>query len=138
VCEGTDGKAVHARFRHRFDRFQPQAPASLQAHRWVPPSQDHGSAQVRNPHVVEQDQFGTCGQSIADLFQVVAFDLKRQMGSGGAHGPDRRPDPVGPRDMVVLHQRGVSKSLAVVRSTAAAHRVLLQQAQPGRGLAGVT
>ena len=41
------------------------------------------------------------------------------------------------REVVVLHQHGVGQVEAVVVAAADPHRVLLQHAQPGRGLAGV-
>ena len=62
-----------------------------------------------------------------------------------AAGPARRrarpriaaADPARRRHVVVLDQRGVAEAHAVVDPAAAAHGVLLQLAQPGRGLAGV-
>ena len=46
-------------------------------------------------------------------------------------------DPAGRDDVVVLDQRRVRQRHPVVDAAAAAHRVLLQRAQPGRRLAGV-
>ena len=50
---------------------------------------------------------------------------------------ERRADTAGRHHVVVLDQRGVGQGHAVVDAAAAAHRVLLQRAQPRGRLAGV-
>src|ERR1700729_2907123 len=114
-----------------------QPAAGFQPGSRVLAGQAHGGVQVGQVHVVEQDEPGARGQGLAYLGKVVAFDLERHAWSGGAYGPDRLGDPAGGRDVVVFHERGVAEAHAVVPSAAAPYRVLLELAQPWRGLAGV-
>ena len=51
--------------------------------------------------------------------------------------PERRGDAAGRRDMVVLDQHRVVQAEAVVPAAADADRVLLEETEPGRGLARV-
>ena len=54
----------------------------------------------------------------------------------GARPLERRADPAGHRDMVVLDQHRVVEAEAVIGAAAQPHRLLFEDAQAGGGLAG--
>ena len=130
----TKSTPVSATARAVSSRSPPLASSRV---RGVAAGQGDGRAQVGQVHVVEQDEPGAGLQRLADLVQGVALHLERQRGCGRADGGDRRGDPAGRRDVVVLDERGVAESHPVVAAAAAPHGVLLQLAQPRGGLAGV-
>ena len=77
------------------------------------------------------------GQRLVQLLQRLDFDLDRQSGCGGQRPAHRRPDAPGEPLVVVLDQDGGVEPGAMVGAAAAAHRVLLEDAQRRRGLAGI-
>ena len=58
-------------------------------------------------------------------------------GAAGQRAPGGLPHPAGQRRVVLLDQHGVVEAAPVVGAAAGAHRLLLEVAQAGRGLAGV-
>ena len=74
---------------------------------------------------------------LVELVEGLHFHLHRGPGRDVPGLPDRRRDAAAGGDMVLLDQEGVPQADAVVVAAATGHRVLLRQAQPGQGLAGV-
>ncbi len=77
-------------------------------------------------------------ERLLQFFQRAHFHLDRLRAAPVAHSAlQRRHNSSGQRDVVVLDQHSVGKIEAVILSAAAAHRVLVDHAQAGSGLAGV-
>ena len=75
-------------------------------------------------------------EHLAQLLERIDLDLDLdQMSGAGARALQHGADAAGDRDVVVLDQHGVVEPEAMVEPAAAAHRVFLQRAQAGRGLA---
>ncbi len=97
----------------------------------------HGLGERRQVHVVEQHGVHPERQRLVQLFQSVHLDLDlHHVTDGGARPLDRRAEAAGQGAVVVLDQHAVVEAEAMVAAAAAAHRVLLEGAQPGGGLAG--
>ena len=100
--------------------------------------QRHGLLHRSDIEVVDQHHVGEAAvQHLLKLRKRVDLDLDLdQMAGGSAGALQHRADAAGNRDVVVLDQDRVVEPEAVVEAAAAAHRVFLERAQPGRGLPG--
>ena len=89
-------------------------------------------------HVVEQHRVGDADvEHLAQLLERIDLDLDLDQMSGAARARSSTARiAAGDRDMVVLDQHGVVQPEAMIEAAAAAHRIFLQRAQAGRGLAG--
>ena len=77
-------------------------------------------------------------QCVLKLGQAVDLDLDLHQVAGGRPGAAHSlGDRAAGRDVVVLDQDRVIEAEAVIDPAAATHRVFLQRAQAGRGLAGI-
>ena len=98
----------------------------------------HRFAHLIERHVVEHDDIGFRRDGFAHLFEPVAFDLDldqtRHVRTGAFH---RLGDAPGDGDVIVLDHHAAVETEAMIGAAAAGHRMLLQHAQAGRGLAGV-
>ncbi|MEM9380865.1 MAG: hypothetical protein AAGB93_13005 [Planctomycetota bacterium] len=93
----------------------------------------------RRGHVVEQDVVGPAADGRASLVLVARLARDDELGTEvraqrAEDGLDRTPGEV---HVVLLHHRLVEEADPVVDSTADAHGVLVERAEPGRGLARV-
>ena len=97
--------------------------------------EQHGRVELRQRHVVEQQDVGAGLERGADVVERLALDLDRHaVALCAAHGlGDAAAEP----QVVVLDQDAVVQAEAMVRAAAAAHGELLQRAQARRRLARV-
>ena len=137
VRQRADREVVHPGGRHLARGRQPQPAARLEPHPGIAPGLRHREPQVSEGHVVEQQEPRARGQRAGHLGQRVALHLERHPRRRRTHRRDRRGHPARRGDVVVLDQGCVAQSHPVVLAAAAPHGVLLEQPQPGRGLAGV-
>src|SRR5690606_4632089 len=97
----------------------------------------HGGAGVFQGEVVQQSDVGTPGNDLLELGQGLHLDLELEVRAQGAGAGDGGSDAARGGDVVLLDQKGIVQTQAVIAAAAAAHRVLLGRPQPGHGLAGV-
>ena len=88
-------------------------------------------------HVVQHDPGHSSVECRPDVVQCFGLDLETELRRRGVERRHCRPDPAGEAQVVVLDEQRLAQVHAVVGSAAAPHRVLLQLAQAGRGLASV-
>src|SRR5580704_7486610 len=88
-------------------------------------------------HVVEKHGIGALAERLLELVQIIDFDFDFDEMTGSRAGtPQRLRDPPRDGDMIVLDKDGVVEAEAVIGAAARAHRVFLDRAKTGRGLAG--
>src|SRR5207237_6998447 len=76
-------------------------------------------------------------QRLGELVERVDLELDLDEVTGtGARPFERRADPAGERDMVVLDQHRIVEAEAVIGAAAKAHRLFFEDAQARRRLAG--
>ena len=101
-----------------------------------PPMRRTASASISGPMLSSSTASTPLAQRLVELVERIDLDLDLdQMPDAGARGADGRRHAAGRGDMVVLDQHGVIEAEAVVDAAARAHRVFLQGAQAGHGLA---
>ena len=88
-------------------------------------------------HVVQQYPVDARRQGRPDVVERLGLDLQAQPRLGLVQPGDGRRDPAGQAQVVVLDEQRLAQVEAVVGSAAATDGVLLEIAQPGRGLARV-
>ena len=138
--QSADGNVIHARFSDLPDRAQVHPAAGLGF--CLAFGLLHGHPHLHEVHVVQQDDVRARSQGLLHLLQSVGLDFDRALWVLIARAFDRRSDGVRRRvsqrgKMIVLDEHLVEQTEAVVMAATARHRVLLQPAQAGRGLAGV-
>ena len=139
--QGADRDDVHARLGDAAHRRQIDSARGLQHD--PPCDARHGGAQGVEAEIVQHDDIGRRalvdqGQYGVQLIQPIDLDLDLHQMRGESLGPPHRlGDAAADGDVVVLDQDGVIQTEAVVDPAAAGHGVLLQRAQPRRGLARI-
>ena len=88
-------------------------------------------------HVVEQDPGRAAVERLAHLRQRLRLDLYRQPVDAALESRQGRSDAAGDAEVILLHEDAVVEAGAMVPAAAAADGVLLERAEPGRGLARV-
>ena len=104
-----------------------------------PATSGDGLSQLVRGHVVEQQPRHARVERRAHLVErrALHLDLHAVRRALRIASRGRLTHPAGERGVVLLHEHGVVEPGAVARAAAGAHRLLLERAQAGRGLAGV-
>ena len=102
----------------------------------APSDHVHGGAQRWRVHVVEQHRIDAEHQRLAQLRKRIDFEFDLdEMPDRRARALDRRPDPAGDRNVVVLDEHRIVEAEAVIAAASHAHRVFLQSPQARQRLA---
>src|SRR5271170_1281459 len=139
VSQQADGNEVDAGFGVDANIFETDAAGTLE---WNAALQFRaaldGAACVFGRHVVEQNCFRATGQRLLQFFKSAYLDLKDLRTSAVVQRAlDRGHDSARQRDVIVLNKDSVGEIEPVILSAAAAHRIFVDYAQAGCGLAGV-
>ncbi len=136
--DDTHRDEVDARFGNRTHGVQRDSARSFHALH-APFCQAHRFAQGLQRHIVQKERVRARLDGLLNLLQRRAFHLHPQrMGRMGAGASNRLTNIAAERkQMVVFYQDSVIQPDAVIDPAPNAHRILLQQAQSGRGLARV-
>ena len=135
----ADRNKIHARFGVRANIFQGDAAGAFEgnAARMARTNFDR-FAHILDADMVEQNCLGAmgsaCCNSSSERTSISTGWLPRRLRSARSSARDHSP---GERDVVVLDQHAVGKIEAVILAAAAAHRILVDHAQAGRGLARI-
>ena len=138
--QGSHADDVHPRLRHPPDALESDVPRCLHhgpSEPQGPDSADRLSHGLRF-HVVQEDPLHSQGKDLLHLLQGPHLNFHREsVPVLPAYPLHSCSHATGRRQVVVLHQDHVVETHPVVRPSPGPHRLLLQDAPPGRRLAGV-